>query len=317
MKEIYNILIKHFSGSTTDEEESIILGYKKNNSLEYESLKKLWLSDGKIDIINFNSQAAWEKTEHTIKNKNNNVFSNKERMLRIAVFAPVIIALLIATWFILNIMSQNDIQLYINDTNQVSKIQLSDGSSVWLNSNAELSYPDNFHKTERNVEIIGEAYFEVVGNENWPFNINTPNSEITVLGTAFDVKASETETKVIVSSGTVHVSSGDGDHNDIVESGEVANIKLSSLIVHSNVDTNFLSWQNGIFQFDGSTIHETVKDLSTYYKNQILVDSSSTFDCALTGYFSQVSLSEIIETLVLTCGVKAENDGDRYIISNR
>ena len=68
-------------------------------------------------------------------------------------------------------------------------LSLSDGSKVWLNADSKITFPVHFDKTERNVTIEGEAYFEVVHNAKWPFTVHTGQSAIQVLGTSFDVKA--------------------------------------------------------------------------------------------------------------------------------
>lgn len=66
---------------------------------------------------------------------------------------------------------------------------LSDGSKVWLNADSKISYPVRFDKTERKVTIEGEAFFEVVHNDKWPFVVYTGNTATKVLGTSFDIKA--------------------------------------------------------------------------------------------------------------------------------
>jgi transmembrane sensor len=66
---------------------------------------------------------------------------------------------------------------------------LSDGSKVWLNADSKISYPVRFDKTERKVTIEGEAFFEVVHNDKWPFVVYAANTATKVLGTSFDIKA--------------------------------------------------------------------------------------------------------------------------------
>ncbi|MEP6950312.1 MAG: FecR family protein, partial [Ginsengibacter sp.] len=71
-----------------------------------------------------------------------------------------------------------------------SKIKLPDGTEVWLNSNSQLLYDSvNFSKQKREVALSGEAFFDVVKNEKVPFIIHAGNVNITVKGTAFNVKA--------------------------------------------------------------------------------------------------------------------------------
>lgn len=76
---------------------------------------------------------------------------------------------------------------------------LSDGTKVWLNAESRISFPVRFNKEERRVSVQGEVFFEVNQNTQWPFVVsvhkpgsnlrNTPDAEVQVMGTSFNVKA--------------------------------------------------------------------------------------------------------------------------------
>lgn len=72
------------------------------------------------------------------------------------------------------------------------RMTLEDGTSVWLNAGTRLEYPVIFDRKLRQVQVSGEAIFEVTHNANQPFVVKTFASEIEVLGTKFDVRADET-----------------------------------------------------------------------------------------------------------------------------
>ena len=74
-----------------------------------------------------------------------------------------------------------------------TKIQLPDGSQVWVNSGSSLTYEDNFKGSTREVHLDGEAYFDVVKDPSRPFIVHTTGIDIKVLGTAFNVKAYKME----------------------------------------------------------------------------------------------------------------------------
>jgi transmembrane sensor len=74
-----------------------------------------------------------------------------------------------------------------------TKIQLPDGSAVWINSGSKLTYGDSFKGGDREVELDGEAYFDVVKDADHPFIVHTSGIDIKVLGTAFNVKAYRTD----------------------------------------------------------------------------------------------------------------------------
>ena len=74
-----------------------------------------------------------------------------------------------------------------------TKVQLPDGSQVWVNSGSHLTYEGNFKGNTREVQLDGEAYFDVAKDASRPFIVHTSGIDIKVLGTAFNVKAYKTE----------------------------------------------------------------------------------------------------------------------------
>jgi transmembrane sensor len=70
-----------------------------------------------------------------------------------------------------------------------SKIQLPDGTQVWLNADSKLEYNENFNVKLREVKLSGEAFFDVVKNKDKPFVIHTSQMDVKVLGTAFNVRS--------------------------------------------------------------------------------------------------------------------------------
>lgn len=74
-----------------------------------------------------------------------------------------------------------------------SKIRLPDGSQVWINSGSKLTYHNSFAGSTREVQLDGEAYFDVVKDAAHPFIVHTSGIDIKVLGTAFNVKAYKAE----------------------------------------------------------------------------------------------------------------------------
>jgi ferric-dicitrate binding protein FerR (iron transport regulator) len=77
-----------------------------------------------------------------------------------------------------------------------SILTLPDGTKLWVNSGSKLSYQSDFAKSNRNIYLEGEAYFEVAKNKKLPFIVHTGNVHIRALGTAFNVKAYPEEKKI-------------------------------------------------------------------------------------------------------------------------
>ncbi|NJO69946.1 MAG: FecR family protein [Bacteroidetes bacterium] len=70
-----------------------------------------------------------------------------------------------------------------------TQLTLSDGTRVWLNGGSKIKYPSTFQAKSREVQLNGEAYFDVTENKAVPFIVKTSTLQIKVLGTAFNVKS--------------------------------------------------------------------------------------------------------------------------------
>lgn len=96
----------------------------------------------------------------------------------------------------------------VSSSGKFEEVELPDGSIVLLNKNSEISYPSKFE--ERNVQLTGEAFFEVTPNPTKPFKVISGENEITVLGTSFNVKSTSESMEVEVSTGEVEMKSPKG-----------------------------------------------------------------------------------------------------------
>lgn len=85
-----------------------------------------------------------------------------------------------------NLLGANEISI---GKGSRTKIQLPDGSTVWINSGSKLTYDGTFSATNRELNLEGEAYFDVTKDAAHPFIVHTAGIDIKVLGTAFNIKA--------------------------------------------------------------------------------------------------------------------------------
>lgn len=147
------------------------------------------------------------------------------------------------------------------------QVVLPDGSKVWLNAASSLKFPTLFKNKTREVELTGEAYFEVAKNAAMPFKVKSGSGEVEVLGTHFNVMAyaDEAEMKTTLLEGAVKIKSGSG--SEMLRPGEQAVLNESGLIkkiAHANVDEE-VAWKNGLFQFDDTDIQTVMRQASRWY----------------------------------------------------
>lgn len=153
-----------------------------------------------------------------------------------------------------------------------SNITLADGTKVWLNAGSRLIYPSRFVDREREVFLVGEAYFDVAKNAEQPFVVRTPDIEVEVLGTQFNISAypEENVVQTVLTEGSIELgwtNSSIFDQRMKVVPGQlvVANKAEKETKVYT-VNTNYYtSWKEGYLTFSNSDLNRVVKKLERYY----------------------------------------------------
>lgn len=198
------------------------------------------------------------------------------------------------------------------------QITLSDGSKVWLNAASSLRFPATFTGKIRQVEITGEAYFEVAKNAAIPFIVKTRNAEVQVLGTHFNVMAYDDEavSKTTLLEGAVKIKSTT-DVN-VLKPGEQALLNTHGRIdVSDHVDVEAeTAWKNGTFSFKEASIEDVMRQIARWYDVTISYESRTLPVKQLTGSISRsVKASELLSMLSYT-GINFQIEGKKIIVTN-
>lgn len=146
-------------------------------------------------------------------------------------------------------------------------LTLADGTKVWLNSQSTLRFPVAFQNKERRVQLTGEAYFDVTPGQK-RFIVETPNMNVQVLGTAFDINAYEDETTIRTTliRGKVEIQTA-GQKICILEPGQQSVLeRLSGEINVFQVNTSlYTQWKDGKFVFRNNTLEDIMRILARWY----------------------------------------------------
>jgi len=197
------------------------------------------------------------------------------------------------------------------------KITLPDGSIVWLNSASSLRFPTSFNGDKREVEMSGEAYFEIAKNVKQPFIVKVNDgSKVEVLGTHFNVMAygDEDEAKTTLLQGAVKVDKGNA--SNLLKPGQQAAIeKDGKMKVLSNVNiSEVTAWKEDQFSFNSADIHSIMKQISRWY--DVDVEYKGNVSASLNGNIKMsVPLSQVLEILTLAGNVKFDVQGKKIVVS--
>jgi ferric-dicitrate binding protein FerR (iron transport regulator) len=151
------------------------------------------------------------------------------------------------------------------------QLVLDDGSKVWLNSASSLSFPATFKGATREVEITGEAYFEVAKNAKMPFKVKVNNTVVEVLGTHFNIMAynDEDAMKTTLLEGSVKISNK--QFSGLLKPGQQALLKQNGPIkITDEADADdAVAWKQGIFQFRDASIEAIMRQAARWYDVQV------------------------------------------------
>lgn len=201
------------------------------------------------------------------------------------------------------------------------KIELSDGSKVWLNAGSTLTYPSQFNGAQRTVSLVGEAYFEVAKNAKQPFVVNSPTQTVTVLGTHFNVRdyPEENDTKTALIEGSVRVEQLHSTSSQVLRPNQQARIRKGAGEIYvSSVDTEAATdWKQGDFVFKGEDLKTAMQKIARWYDVEIVYDGPIRDEVQLGGWITRDNkLSKVLEWIESTSDIRFKLEGRRVHVGN-
>ena len=191
-----------------------------------------------------------------------------------------------------------------NPAGQKSRIQLPDGSTVFLNAESLIAYSKNFQHNRR-VALKGEAFFEVKTDSLHPFSVATGRLVTTALGTSFNINAFDEDAKleVILVSGKVKVEDKITKGSLLLDPNESVKVQGVDPAFEKRTLDNLAEtfWRNGIIWFSETPFQEVVTALERWYDVDFAIAGEPReFRCS--GKFENQSLEEVLESLSYTAG---------------
>lgn len=317
---IVSIIIKHLRATQTSAEEETLQAWIAGNEEHekaYQQVLKLWNESGSIlERPAFDTARAWEKLDNSLGHGAPVRKSARIRYMRLAAAACVVGVLVLAGWMFYQQQDKTIIKIGAAGKGS-QRLTLPDGSLVILREGASIRYPKTFNAAERAVTVTGESYFDVQSETNHPFRIQTARATIEVLGTSFTINSNDHQDRLIVSSGKVLFTGKDqhaGQH--IVTAQQDAVLDEKGINITSVKDSNYLSWQTGILQFDNTPFADVVTALADYYHLHIKADSILTRQADLstiTARFEHQPLEQVLEEIKLLINVSYRKQNDTII----
>jgi ferric-dicitrate binding protein FerR (iron transport regulator) len=357
MNEIKELIALYLTDELLEAERQMLTDWiNKNldNKKFFDEMTSSWHFAGTLkSSMEEESHPAFSKLEFRIKeslraqeDNENESQGQKYKMLKrvLSVAATVLFAFLaggFVTWFIMS----GDRPLYLNpQTYQVvtpngthSELVLADGTKVWLNAGSTLTYTENYNIRSREVNLSGEAYFEVAKNTNKPFLVQSGGLQIKALGTAFNVKAypddkvltaTLIEGKIIVAGKSQKegrftytlqpkqniaiakskesvVKNVTAEEPSLVSSEKAVTPELENIALESNVNTIlYTSWKDRRWVIERASFNDLAVMLERRYNVRIEFNPAEMEGISFTGIIENETLEQVIHILQLSAPLK-------------
>jgi len=297
------LLSRYLNNQASPDERALVEDWMRENDISESSLKKMLNpSQGVRFMASLDPEGDWKKVRKKISTRQ--IFLS----LPLKVAASFIIAACIGlTVYYLAYRKTQDPLVYrtvYNESADAKKVAMDDGSFLYLNAGAKVTFPENF-TSNRNVTLKGEAFFDVKRDESNPFTIQARTCQVSVLGTSFLVNADSNFVEVVVKTGRVAFHASENNRT-VLEKNESAFYNLvSSVLTRQAPDQNAFSWQSHILLFEDTPLDEVVDDLEKYFHVRIDLIRNNQKDLPqYTSRFENPSLKDVLEEMKLLLPVE-------------
>ncbi len=192
-----------------------------------------------------------------------------------------------------------------------SQVILPDGTLVWLNSGSSISYPITFNKKIRNVELKGEAFFDVVKDDKKPMLVSTNGLKVKVYGTKFNLNAfggkKAVKTALVEGRVSIIIDGNKKEHN--LKPGQVASFSQGKRVLEiaqiENEDV-YIGWTIGKLIFRGESFTEVLDKLERWYNVDIELSDASLANYSMYATFFDENIEQVLDIFSASIPIKIE-----------
>jgi len=319
-----NWVARWLSGNASEEESR---SAPNANTEELRSYQQVWQLTGKVSSPS-PSKKLWQKIADEIRE--DETPSSARRLSLSKKTAPnfsktvywalriaaVLFVVLLGGWLVKAKYFPTNVALTQNREHRT--IVLADGSRVEMNAASRISYSTDYSKTNREITLAGEAFFTVTAGSA-PFVVKTKNSDVKVLGTAFNVRSRDNTTTVAVERGKVSLANNE-NREVILQKGQMSRVEMGqppTVPEAANLD-GLLAWRAGRLEFQRTSLHEVLSELQRQFGVSIRFSNPNVAGLTLTASFqTDQPIKDVLTAICLTFNWEFHQSNNVYIIENR
>ncbi len=275
-------------------------------------------------VFTFNTDKAWDEVQKKMYQNVTPIEAEHKIFLQyhslwFRVVASIVILFVVSTIILWRV---NDINLssrvQIETINKIHKTTLPDNSKVILNKYSKVTYTKDFSKNNREINLEGEAFFDLKHDSTIPFIIRTDEVFIKDIGTSFNVKSYKDSAfvKVYVMTGQIMFYSANNSGLSVFP-GEIGiyDKKKHTFSKLKSTDSSVIKYIKRILVFEGNSLQSVVDQLNRMYVQKIVIVDPELKDREITVTFENENLEDIIHIIAETLGLRVRKQDQQWEIS--
>lgn len=303
-------LISSYLNNPTDESLQLKIDAFRSESPQHESyfleMERIWnyaASAARLEEI-----STTDYSKRFKQSLHQNTPRRSLGMAWLSGIAASLLVLIVGYW----IYTENNEPNYLIKTtsnNQIDSVKLADGSVIILAENSELKYPDKFKSPIREIFLSkGQAFFKVAKDAAHPFKVVMNESDVTVLGTSFNIKLTNSNIALGVKTGRVLFSPYKDGASSILTAGQGLAYDIQKREFLTQSSENQDAWLTKELVFVDTPLEEVCKQLTNYYGVVIKLQGDMRTAKKLNAKFKDQSLNDVLIILNETYNIKINKE---------
>lgn len=326
---IEDIISKYLSKSATDEEKEFLLQWleeKDENRKQFKKTYDLWIYTNALLTDDTEMETALarlkKRTDSHQKKKTRLSLPHSYRM-RVAAFIFLLLSVGYTGYWLGDHKEQKPTTMnhLLTGPDGKGEYFLPDGSTVWLNANSVLKYPETFAGGKRTVYLEGEALFEIKKDNKNPFFVNADGLNIEVVGTRFLARnyPHKNMVQTVIVNGCVKISGDYFTETRILHPGELLtyNKQTGQTNLHKVYTDDYTNWIHSKMVFDKTNLAQVIINLEKWFDVEIVATPELLRNTHMSFTVRRESLEEVLKNMSLTAPIDYKWEGNVLHLSRK
>lgn len=312
-----DLLARYLGGEATPAERAAVerwAGQDPQNAAELRRLASLWepRRQGDWDV-----DRAWARVEGRLDQGQVVPLFSRRRQLALAAAVILAVGAAVGATFMSRLVNrdvESAPQVFVTQVGERRELDLPDGTHIVIAPGSSLTVTRDFGKSDRRVELEGEAWFEVRHDAARPFRVHAAGTITEDLGTGFSVRAREGEAvRVVLVTGSARFGRELNPTNGVeLAPGDVARLARTdpAPVVTRDPDiARLVSWREGRLEFVDALLPDVLAELGRWYAVEFRLEDTALNSRRLTHTFAADDMADALDVLSLSLGARVERAG--------